>query len=294
MRRFHDATVARVQSSAVNACTTTVTAAYCDDMSDSSWLSSMPEVYDRCLGPTVFAPYAVDLARRAAQMAPHTVLELAAGTGILTAALMAALPDAEIVATDINPPMVGYATSRVNGPTWQVADAQDLPYPEHAFSLVASQFGVMFLPDRITAYRGIRRVLEPGGFFLFNAWDRLETHTIEAAVIDIMAELFPTDPPDFLRRVPHGYADPDRIRADVDAAGFPHIDLERVALQCQAPSAVTLAEGYCLGTPLRFELAERGDPLTFVEPVAEALTRRLGSEPVEYEMSAHVVVARTG
>ena len=262
-------------------------------MSDSNWLSSMPEIYDRCLGPTVFAPYSVDLARRAAQMTPHRILELAAGTGILTTALMAALPDATILATDLNPPMVAYAASRVAGPTWEVADAQDLAYPEHPFGLVACQFGVMFLPDRITAYRGIRRVLEPGGAFLFNAWDRLETHTIEAAVIDTMAELCPTDPPDFLRRVPHGYADPDRIRADLDAAGFTHIDLERVALQCQVPSAVTLAEGYCLGTPLRFELAEHGDPVDFVEPVAEALTRRLGGEPIECGMSAHVVVART-
>jgi SAM-dependent methyltransferase len=253
----------------------------------------MPEIYDRCLGPTVFAPYAVDLARRAAQMTPHRVLELAAGTGILTAALMAALSGAEIVATDLNPPMVGYAASRVTGPTWEVADAQDLSYPEHAFALVVCQFGVMFLPDRITAYRGIRRVLEPGGAFLFNDWDRLDTHTIEAAVIDTMAELFPTDPPDFLRRVPHGYSDPDRIRAEVDAAGFPHIGLERVVLQCQVPSASSLAEGYCLGTPLRFELAERGDPVGFVEPVADALTRRLGGEPIECEMSAHVVVART-
>ena len=75
-------------------------------MSDTSWLSSMPETYDRCLGAAVFAPYAADLARRATALAPERVLELAAGTGIATAALVSALPNAAITATDLNPPMV--------------------------------------------------------------------------------------------------------------------------------------------------------------------------------------------
>ena len=114
------------------------------------------------------------------------------------------------------------------GPAWQVADAQDLPYDDDCFDLVVCQFGVMFLPDRIGAYREVRRVLAPGGSFLFNVWDTLETHEVENAVIDTLAELFPDDPPDFLRRVPHGYADPARLRADVQAAGLTIAKLERV------------------------------------------------------------------
>jgi len=219
------------------------------------------------------------------------VLELAAGTGVGTAALVAALPDVAITATDLNPPMVTYAQERVPGPTWEVVDAQTLPYPEGSFDLVVCQFGVMFLPDRVAAYRGIRRVLTVGGSFLFTAWDTLETHVVEAAVIDAMAELFPQDPPAFLRRVPHGYADPDQIRADVQDAGFEQVDVERVELTGRAPSAVMLAEGYCLGTPLRFELAERGDPADAVEPLARALTDRFGDGTVEFEMSARVVLA---
>ena len=186
------------------------------------------------------------------------MLELAAGTGIVTAGLVEALPDADITATDLNDAMVTYGSTRVPGPTWRVADAQDLPFADDVFDLVVCQFGVMFLPDRIGAYRGVRRVLEPGGSFLFNVWDTLETHEVEAAVIDVMAELFPDDPPDFLRRVPHGYADPNRIRADVQAGGLGRrAGAGRAA--GRAPSAAVLAEGYCLGTPLRFELQDRGD-----------------------------------
>ena len=260
-------------------------------MNDSDWVASMPEVYDRCLGGPVFAPYAADLARRATALAPQRVLEVAAGTGLVTKGLVSALPTAEIVATDLNAAMVDYAAARVPGPRWEVADAQDLGYADGSFDLVVCQFGVMFLPSRVDAYRGVLRVLRPGGSFLLNAWDTLGTHVVESAVIDAMAELFPQDPPDFLRRVPHGYADPDRIRHDIRAAGFALTDLERVELTGQAPSAAALAEGYCLGTPLRFELADRGDPADVVAPLTAILTKRFGEGPVEVVMSAHVVRA---
>ncbi len=150
---------------------------------------------------------------------------------------------------------------------------------------------VIFFPDRVAAYRGVRRVLTAGGSFLFTAWDTLDTHVVEAAVIDAMAEFFPQDPPDFLRRVPHGYADADQIRADIGEAGFGQVEVQGVALTGRAASAAMLAEGYCLGTPLRFDLAERGDPADVVEPLAAALTDRFGDGTVEVEMSAYVALA---
>jgi hypothetical protein len=69
--------------------------------SDTVFAGSIPELYDRCLGPFLFEPYAEDLAERAAALAPRRILETAAGTGIVTAALARALPEAEIVATDL-------------------------------------------------------------------------------------------------------------------------------------------------------------------------------------------------
>lgn len=146
----------------------------------------MSQIYDLRLGHAVFAPYGADLARRAAALAPQRVLELAAGTGLVTTSLVRALPSAEIVATDLNPPMVDYAAAKVPGPRWEVADAQDLRYADASFDLVVCQFGVMFLSNRVDAYSGVLRVLRPGGSFLFNAWDTLDTHVVEAAVIDAM------------------------------------------------------------------------------------------------------------
>jgi SAM-dependent methyltransferase len=252
----------------------------------------MSEVYDRCLGPAVFAPLAADLSNRAMLHSSATrVLELAAGTGILTAGLVAALPRAEITATDLNPAMVEYAAARVPEATWRVADAMDLDFVDDAFDLVACQCGVMFFPDKVTAYREVRRVLAPGGLFLFNAWDTLDTHDAESALMAALAEVFTQDPPDFIARVPHGYADADRMRADVEAAGFRFDGLVRNSLVGVSPSAATLAEGYCLGTPLRFELQQRGDLADITPRVAAAMTRILGEGPVEGRLGEYVVRA---
>jgi methylase of polypeptide subunit release factors len=69
---------------------------------DIAFVGSIPALYDRYLGPLLFEPYAGIVAERAKALRPRRILETAAGTGIVTAALHAALPDAEIVATDLN------------------------------------------------------------------------------------------------------------------------------------------------------------------------------------------------
>ena len=263
-----------------------------DSPADASWVGPMAEVYDRCLGPGVFAPMAAELAARAFAFSdPRRVLELAAGTGILTAGLVAAFPEAEVTATDLNPAMVAYAEGLVPGATWRVADAMSLDLPDDAYDLVCCQFGVMFFPDKVTAYREVRRVLAPGGLFLFNAWDALDTHEVEAAVVDSLAEVLGGDAPDFLARVPHGYADPTRMRADVEAAGLRFESVVRNVVVGVSPSAASLAEGYCLGTPMRFELQKCGDLNDLVPRVSSALTRRLGEGPVEAAMAAYAVRA---
>jgi SAM-dependent methyltransferase len=266
------------------------------DEADNAWVGPMAEIYDRCLGPGVFAPMAAELASRARVFAgPGQVLELAAGTGILTAGLVAALPSAQVTATDLNPAMVEYAAARVPEATWKVADAMSLDradgFGDDTFDLVCCQFGVMFFPNRITAYRGVRRVLTPGGLFLFNVWDTLETHEVESAVVAALGDVLGSNAPDFLARIPHGYADPDRLRADVEAAGLRFQSVVRNVVVGVSPSAATLAEGYCLGTPMRFELQELGDLAEIVPRVSAALTRRLGAGPVEGSMAAYVVRA---
>jgi SAM-dependent methyltransferase len=259
---------------------------------DVSWLGTMPEIYDRCLGPALFAPFARHLAAIAKELSPQRVLELAAGTGIATAELVRALPDADITATDLNPAMVAWAAERVSGATWQQADAQSLSFPDDSFDLVMCQFGVMFFPDKPAAFAEAARVLRSGATMLFTVWDVVETSSFPAALVAGLATVLPGDPPNFVVRIPHGYADPDEVRSDVEAGGLRAESIDRVVLTGQASSARVVAEGFCLGTPLRFALEERGSIDQLTTAVGDAMTDRLGQGPVESELAAYVVTAR--
>ena len=261
---------------------------------DTAFAGSIPEFYDRCLGPFLFEPYAADLAARAALLRPRRILETAGGTGIVTATLAAALPEAEIVATDLNPDMLQVAAGKLDSPrvTFAPADAQSLPFPDAGFDLVVCQFGAMFFPDRVAAYREARRVLRPGGAFLFNVWDRLDANPASQAVAEAVAALFPADPPSFLERVPFGYHDKAAIESDLRSAGFGAIEAETVAKRSRG-SARELAPGLCQGSPLRSEIEARApDRLEEATRAALHALVRLHGDPVDAAMSAHVVTAR--
>ena len=255
------------------------------------WATDMSAAYDEHLVPAVFRPYADDLAARVARHQPGDVLELAAGTGVLTQAVSTLLPDARITATDLNVAMVDVGAVQVPTATWQQADAMQLPFEDAGFDLVACQFGVMFFPDRRAAYAEVARVLRPGGRFLFNCWGPLETHEVETAVLAGLAECFPDDPPRFLARIPHGYHDEDVVAADLARGGFADVQIETVDLECRGRNAEDLARGYCRGTPLRPEIEARGDLEATTRALASALTDRFGSGPVVGRMSALVVEA---
>ena len=126
---------------------------------DKVFAGSVPENYDRYMVPLIFEPFAADIARRAASLSPGAVLEIAAGTGVVTRALAPRLsPDASYVVTDLNQPMLEFAASRQGMDsriTWRQADAMSLPFEDAAFDLVCCQFGAMFFPDRVSAYREI-------------------------------------------------------------------------------------------------------------------------------------------
>ncbi|MFJ6649920.1 class I SAM-dependent methyltransferase [Streptomyces sp. NPDC091290] len=248
----------------------------------------MPAAYEQYLVPVVFRPFAEDMAARAAALSPRRVLELASGTGALTARLLAAMPSAHVTATDLNEAMVAFGSERAPGAVWRQADAQRLPFPDGSFELVVCQFGVMFFPDRITAFSEVGRVLAPGGRFLFNTWGPLEAHAFEVALQAGLERAFPVDPPEFFRAVPHGYADPAVVTADLTAAGFAVEDEQELTLPGRAASTADLATGYLTGTPVRAAVEAHRDGPAVRAAVLEEMTARLGPGPVNATMTAYV------
>jgi ubiquinone/menaquinone biosynthesis C-methylase UbiE len=264
---------------------------------DKAFTGSIPENYDRYLVPLIFETFAEDMARRVASLSPLTVLETAAGSGVVTRALAPQLsPDASLMVTDLNQPMLDHAASRQAADrriSWRTADAQALPFADAAFDVVCCQFGVMFFPDRHLAYREARRVLKSGGHFIFSVWDRIEENIFANDVTEALAQIFPHDPPRFMARTPHGYYDVDLIRSELENAGFANVVIETRAEQSRASSPRQPALAYCQGTPLRNEIEARDAgklqmATDFAESVIEA---RHGHGAVAAKIQAHIIVA---
>jgi SAM-dependent methyltransferase len=262
------------------------------DETERVWVDSMPEAYDRWLAPTVFHPFAVELARRVSALAPRRILELAAGTGVLTRELLAAVGSAEVTATDLNDAMVDFGRLQAPGAAWRQADATAMPFDDGEFDLIVCQFGVMFFPNKPTAFAEARRVLAPEGSLLLSTWATLDTHDFQAALVAGLDRAFPEDAPTFMVSVPHGYADIDAIVADLHAGGLDCVAVESVTLEGRAGSAADLAAGYCTGTPLRAGIEARGDLATATAVVAQEMEARLGMGVVTGRMTAHVIEAR--
>ena len=264
---------------------------------DRLFAGSIPQFYEQYMVPLIFEPFAIDLAARVALRRPGFVLELAAGTGVVTRRLSDALPSAtSIVATDLNQAMIDHAASvgTSRAVDWRQADALRLPFPDESFDVVVCQFGVMFFPDKVRAFSEARRVLRPGGAFIFNVWDGLEHNEFGETITLALAKMFPDDPPGFLARTPYGYSDPEKIHRQLTEAGFAgKAAISTLAARSRAVSAAIPAIAFCQGTPVRSEIEAR-NPAGLVQAthaVEAAIRERFGSGAVDGKIQAHIVVA---
>jgi SAM-dependent methyltransferase len=262
---------------------------------DKVFSGSIPKLYETYLVPLIFEPYAADLVSRLASRSPSRVLEIAAGTGVVTRRLASVLPESvSIVATDLNQPMLDMASEvGTKRPVqWRQADAMQLPFESGVFDAVVCQFGVMFFPEKAKAFSETRRVLRPGGVFMFNVWDRIQENEFADTVTKALESLFPKDPPRFMARTPHGYYDFATIERDLKHGGFlVSAYVDTVAARSRATSPRIPAIAFCQGTPLRNEIEARdnsrlGDA---TDIAAEAIARRLRPGPVDGKIQAHVV-----
>lgn len=271
-----------------------------------AFTGSVPRVYHALLGPLLFDAYAKDLAARLAGFAPSRILETACGTGIVTSKIARSLPNASIIATDLNSPMIEIAkehagldaapSSTSQRPAFQTADACSLPFPDASFDAIACQFGVMFFADKVKAMSEARRVLATGGRYIFSVWDSLAHNPIPRTVHETFQSLFPADPPNFIPTLPYGWSDKAEIERVTRAGGFANVTLETLSFPSVAPSAADVAKGWVEGTPNAAALADRGvtTPETIAavrEAVRKALVKDFGDSPCRSTMQAIVATA---
>jgi ubiquinone/menaquinone biosynthesis C-methylase UbiE len=258
---------------------------------------SIPEYYDRHLGPAIFEPYALDLATRVSAVAPTgPVLETSCGTGILTAHLHAKLLNtAHIVASDLNPGMIRIAQKKPgigSEVEWREADACELPFADRTFAAVVNQFGMMFVPDKGAAIREAERVLKDGGLFAFSVWDSLEQNPLGKIGHETVAKFFESDPPTFYQ-LPFGFSDPEMWTQLLAASGFGHMEVHKVCFDARSDSAESIAIGLVRGNPIGTAIEERGLPMDkIISAVASKLAQAGGDQPFSCPMQAFVFTAR--
>jgi SAM-dependent methyltransferase len=259
-------------------------------------VGDIPGFYDRGLGPIIFVDYAADIARRVAALKPARVLETAAGTGIVTRALRDALPaDTQLTATDLNPPMLDVAATKIRSGervVFQAADAQALPFADASFDAVVCQFGMMFYPDKPKSYREVHRVLAPGGRYVFSVWDAHRYNPFGRIGNDASVKLFPNDPPQFYS-VPFSCAAIDPIKQGLLDAGFTDITIAVVPFNKEVPDVDGFARALVFGNPLAEQVKTRGgDPEKVVTTIARDLRHDLGGNRARMTIQAIVFSAR--
>lgn len=248
----------------------------------AQFVGSIPENYDRGLGPHIFMGYADDLAHRVAALNPASVLELAAGTGIVSRVLRNVLPvDCDLIVSDLNPPMLEVARQKFQPDEtvqFEMVDAMELKFATASVDAVVCQFGVMFFPDKEQSYAEVHRVLKPGSSYVFNVWDTWQENPFARITHQTFEAFFPENPPGFYK-VPFAYNNAREIEESLSRAGFAKVTIERLPLRSKIPSAANFAKGLVFGNPIYDEIITRGgNPDKLCAAVADAIDRQLGED----------------
>ena len=195
-------------------------------------ISSAAAVYESFFVPALFQEPA-DKIVGAIRLSPdQSVLDVACGTGVLARAALAKVgPAGRVVGIDRNPGMLAVARSRASTISWQEGLAEALPFGEHSFDAVLSQFGLMFFADRLAALREMRRVAKENGVVGVAVWDSLERTPGYAAMTGLLNRLFGAKIAAALR-APFVLGDRKDLRGLMASAGM--VDSQVIAIDVTA------------------------------------------------------------
>lgn len=123
------------------------------------------------------------------KVSPQVILDVGAGTGEPTAALMKRYPKAAVYALDLSTQMLRRVKKQgrwLRRPHVLCGDSQQLPVADHSMDLVFSSLSLQWCDEPDKAFSEIRRVLKPDGVFLFSSFgpDTLKELRASWAAID--------------------------------------------------------------------------------------------------------------
>ncbi len=200
-----------------------------------------------------FGPLTAVLIEQAAPRRGERAADIGCGCGDLSLLLADRLgAEGRVLAVDVSRPMLDRGRARQDARAgadrapidWQEADAAAWPFPEGAFDLLVSRFGVMFFADPVQAFRNMRRALRPGGRLVMLCWRPMADNAWVAAPRAAMLPVVPApDPAPPHAPGPFAFGDAARVGAILAGAGFTNVASTAVAaaLNASAPGSTDTA-----------------------------------------------------
>jgi ubiquinone/menaquinone biosynthesis C-methylase UbiE len=164
------------------------------------------------------------------------VLDIASGVGEPAIAIAQKVgPSGSVLGTDLVEEMLATArdnaTARgVGNVEFQRVDGEVLDVPAHSFDAVTMRWGLMFMPDPVACLTQARAALKPGGTIALACWASPQKNPWASIPVGVLGKHVdvPTPPPGSPGLF--AFADPERLRTVIEAAGFSDVRLEDVSI----------------------------------------------------------------
>jgi len=241
--------------------------------------------------PALFEQWCSRVLDAAGVEAGHRVLDVACGTGVLAREAVDRVgPAGGVAGVDPGRGMLAVAGELAPGVEWREARAESLPYPEHSFDAVVSQFGLTFFSDRSRALREMRRVLRPCGRLAVAVWDSLENSEAYAIEVELLQRMAGDAAADALR-APFVLGDVDALVALFAGAGVASVGIETANGTARFPSIKTMVEADLRGwLPVMGVVLEEDRIQSILEEAETALAGFVAADGrVVFDAPAHIV-----
>ena len=226
------------------------------------------------------------------------ILDIGCGAGQQTLELADAVgPSGRVLGIDISARLLDVARDRCAGrgaATFVEADAGTFPFAAGGYDAAFSRFGVMFFVDPVAAFLNIRRALKPDGRLAFVCWRAFDENELDYLPLNAAVPHLPLPPPpDSGAPGPFAFAEADRLRSILAAAGFEEVAVaphdQRVGSDGLEATLEVLLQVGALGRIIRENPQWRE---AVVEPVRAALAMRNGPDGVKLNAATWIVTAR--
>ena len=267
-------------------------AAYWNEQAGPTW-AELQSPLDRQLAPLG--------ARAIEALAPQPgerILDIGCGAGAASLDLARAVgASGSVLGVDLSRPLLDIARKRAEGLAnvrFEEADAQAYPFEPASFNAAFSRFGVMFFSDPPAAFANIRRALKPGGRLAFVCWrDPALNPVMTLAMTAALAHVEPPPPPQPGAPGPFAFADPDRVRAILEAAGFLDVSLTPFETKIGSGDLETTVGLSMRVGPLGALLRENpGKRDAVIGAVRDAYRQHEGPDGVKLDSATWIVAAR--